>query len=174
MLSLLKNLFAGKELAELHRWQLQWEEYRRWLAEFPAIAMVLDNFKSHANGESLDACHPPAPTGPWTIENLRFHLRKQNETLNKRDAKFDDQWHAEFNKKHEQLVAAQARNKLLEVRLQDAVEMLLGKTRELNETREVCELAYEHLLTFTASDRVILDKLSAAKRGTRPPQYPAP
>lgn len=71
----LKWLVAGKELEELYKWRSEWEEYRRWLAEFPQVAMALDNMRSEINGEALDACHPPGRNGPWTIRGLRDRMR---------------------------------------------------------------------------------------------------
>lgn len=73
----LKRLLAKKELEELHRWRLHWDSYRRWLAEFPEIAITLDNLKTEVDGKvSLDACHPPGKKGPWTIQGLRYCLRE--------------------------------------------------------------------------------------------------
>ena len=45
MLNWLKWKLAPKEMAELERWSVQWEEHRRWFAEFPEVALVLDTFK---------------------------------------------------------------------------------------------------------------------------------
>lgn len=79
LLGILENLkwaIAGKEMQELYHWRSQWEDYRRWLAEFPEIAITLDNFKNSINGTiSMDACHPPGISGPWTVSSLREHLR---------------------------------------------------------------------------------------------------
>lgn len=172
MLSLLKSILAKKELAELRQWQLQWSEYRRWLGEFPMVVMVLDNMRSHVYGESLDACHPPASKGPWIVENLRYHLRRMVADAGKKESKYDDQWHAEFNKKHEQLTQAQQRIAELEGKLQSSMDLLLNTNTDLSDARLVCKEALDHLVTYSNSDRSILDKLSAVTRGCQPPNYP--
>lgn len=50
---MLKRLIAGKELAELERWRVQWEEHRRWFAEFPSARASLDNMKAEVDGRSV-------------------------------------------------------------------------------------------------------------------------
>lgn len=47
----LKWLVARKEMAELSRWNVQWNEHRRWLAEFPDAAMALDHLKEEVTGD---------------------------------------------------------------------------------------------------------------------------
>lgn len=51
MLEFLKWLVASKEMAELERWRIEWNEHRRWLAEFPLVGMALDNMKSEVEGK---------------------------------------------------------------------------------------------------------------------------
>ena len=76
MITWLKWRIAGDELAELHRWRVHHDMYRRWLAEFGDIAMVLDNLQAVAMGEQLDMSDAPSTSGPWTIEALREVLRR--------------------------------------------------------------------------------------------------
>lgn len=75
MMKWLKWLIAGKELQELYRWRVKWQEYRRWLAEFEEVGITLDNMKSEVDGEGLSASYPPGDVGPWTVDALREHLR---------------------------------------------------------------------------------------------------
>lgn len=51
MLEFLKWLVASKEMAELERWRIEWNEHRRWLAEFPLVGLALDNMKSEVEGK---------------------------------------------------------------------------------------------------------------------------
>lgn len=66
--------------AKLFRWKTKWTEYRQWLAEFPDVALVLDNLLSEVNGEQLDACHPPGPNGPWPVNGLRTVMRNAKDS----------------------------------------------------------------------------------------------
>ncbi len=50
MLEFLKWLVASKEMAELERWRIEWNEHRRWLAEFPLVGMALDNMRAEVEG----------------------------------------------------------------------------------------------------------------------------
>lgn len=75
MINWLKWLVAGKEMQELYRWRVKWQEYRRWLAEFDEVGVTLDNLKAEVDGKGLSASHPPGDVGPWTVEALREHLR---------------------------------------------------------------------------------------------------
>lgn len=52
MLDWLKWRVAPKEMAELDRWRIQWEEHRRWLAEFPEVAMALDHLRDTAEDKA--------------------------------------------------------------------------------------------------------------------------
>lgn len=73
---------SARDFAELERWRTQWHEYRRWLAEFPEVAMALDNLRAEVLGkESLDACHPPGDEGPWTVDGLRYKMRERRKPL---------------------------------------------------------------------------------------------
>ena len=67
---------ARKEMEELTRWRVQWQEYRRWLAEFEEVSLSLDNMKAEVQGEQLNACYPPPDTGPWTLPALRDVMRR--------------------------------------------------------------------------------------------------
>lgn len=60
----LKRLFAGKELDELERWRVMADEQRRWLNEFPDIAMALDSLI--ADGKGLDGTN---------VQQLRENIR---------------------------------------------------------------------------------------------------
>lgn len=75
MQEFLKWLFAKKEMEELCRWRISWEQYRRWLGEFPEVRMALDNLRAEVDGQQLDACTPPGKKGPWTVSGLRDRLR---------------------------------------------------------------------------------------------------
>lgn len=67
-----------KDREELERRRVLMQEYQRWLAEFPQIALVLDNMEAAAVGkEWLCASRPPSENGPWTIEGLREVLRQR-------------------------------------------------------------------------------------------------
>lgn len=44
-------------LTELERRRTLWQEYRRWLADFPDIALALDNMDAEFRGSSLCASH---------------------------------------------------------------------------------------------------------------------
>lgn len=75
-----KWLVAKDEMEELTRWRVQWQEYRRWLAEFEEVAKALDNMRAEVKGEQLNACHPPSDNGPWTLPVLREAMRKNRRT----------------------------------------------------------------------------------------------
>lgn len=80
MFKFIKRWIARKEIEKLHRYSATWQQYRRWLAEFPEIAIVLDNFEAEVNGKkSLNICWPPSETGPWSVSNLRDILRQRKE-----------------------------------------------------------------------------------------------
>lgn len=53
----LKWRVAPKEMEELERWRIQWEEHRRWFAEFPIAAVTLDRLKAKADGEPVTSIH---------------------------------------------------------------------------------------------------------------------
>lgn len=77
-----RRVGLAQDLAELDRWRTQWQEYRRWLAEFREVAMALDNLRAEVLGkESLNACHPPGDEGPWTVDGLRYRMRERRKPL---------------------------------------------------------------------------------------------
>lgn len=51
MLNWLKWLIAGEEMRELERWRVQWEQHRRWFAEFPDAADALDHMQQEVSGD---------------------------------------------------------------------------------------------------------------------------
>lgn len=53
MLNWLKRLVAGRELAELDRWRVEFEQAERWLAEFPDVAMALGNIRRSIAGNEM-------------------------------------------------------------------------------------------------------------------------
>ena len=57
MIKRLKWWIAGKELAELERWRVQWQEHRRWFAEFPSVAAALDHMAAEVDGKPVTAIH---------------------------------------------------------------------------------------------------------------------
>ncbi len=74
----LKNMqFAGDlsdAIEELGRWRIQWEEHRRWMAEFRPVATVLDNMRAEARGLNCDG----APvTRHEFLSDLRELMRAQ-------------------------------------------------------------------------------------------------
>ena len=144
MMNFIRNLVAGKELNELSRWRSNWNEYRRWLSEFPAIAMMLDNMDNEVRGkEPMDACHPPGNKGPWTISNLRWHIRR-NDPLQK----------------------AQARIAELEKQQEDFTKLLLEKNREVNNLRFVCGESYQLLGRYRRPNLKALENLCVASKGS--------
>jgi len=63
----------------LERYRVKLHEYQRWLAEFPEVALVLDNLAAEAEGkESLSASYAPPDSGPWTVSGLRDVLRRRH------------------------------------------------------------------------------------------------
>ena len=46
---------AGRELAELQRWRVQWHLYRRWLAEFPDVGEAMAKAFAQYLGTSIPA-----------------------------------------------------------------------------------------------------------------------
>lgn len=69
---------AGADLEELHQRRLIGQIYRQWFGphEFPEVATVLANMETEVLGrQPLDACWPPGPTGPWTVDRLRDVVR---------------------------------------------------------------------------------------------------
>jgi hypothetical protein len=77
LLSGLGHTDVDSALRELERTKLAIQQYQRWLTEFPAIILVLDNLAAVGEGkQSLCASNPPSPTGPWSTSSLREVLRK--------------------------------------------------------------------------------------------------
>ena len=167
MLSLLKHLIAGKELAELSRWRSTWEEYRRWLAEFPMIGVTLDNFKNEVSGdESMDACHPPMEKGPWTVDNLRHHLR--NYIIGKSMVRWiaGKGWSFEEERRGNEVRRLTQRNQELEGALKEAADLLKEKNREINQLRYICGESYQAIGDYDKLDLTkALENLRAASSG---------
>lgn len=67
-------LVAGRELAELGRWRVEWSETRRWLAEFDDAADALDHLDRIANGRHHDG-----------LMALRDRMRKRRDHMRKLD-----------------------------------------------------------------------------------------
>ena len=57
MLNRLKWWIAGKELAELERWRVQWQEHRRWFAEFKSVSAALDHMQAEVDGLPVTTIH---------------------------------------------------------------------------------------------------------------------
>lgn len=166
MLQSIRNLVAGKDLEELSRWRSNWEHYRRWLSEFPVIAMTLDNMKNEVSGTlSMDACHPPGKKGPWDIDGLRRHLRNIiNGTA--QAFKFGEVWHCTDDPKVDEIKRLQLRIMELETQYQTASELVLTKNREVNELRLVCGEAYQLAGSYERVNMKALENLYAAAKGT--------
>ena len=64
MLEWLKWKIAGREMAELERWRVQWHDTRRWLAEFRDAADALDHLRHEVKGVRL-----------FDIQRLRDNMR---------------------------------------------------------------------------------------------------
>lgn len=165
MLNFIRNLVAAKDLDELARWRTNWESYRQWLSEFPMIAMMLDNMNNEVRGKAwMDACHPPHDKGPWSIDNLRWHLRRMfrgetiaNEVL--------DHWVCKKNPNLEETKKLQDRIDQLEKEQTEHADLLLNKNREVNELRFVCGEAYQQLERYRRPNLKALENLYAASNG---------
>lgn len=46
----IKWFVAFEEMRELQRWQVQWEEHRRWMASFPDVRDTLDHLRQEVDG----------------------------------------------------------------------------------------------------------------------------
>lgn len=76
MLDWLKRKIAGRELAELERWRLNWLDTRQWLAEFDDARDALDHLRQKVDGVRV-----------YDIERLRDNMRERRaETLGLRDS----------------------------------------------------------------------------------------
>lgn len=74
LLERLKWWVAPKEMEELHQWRSQWEEHRRWLAEFEHTSATLDHMRSWVDGTPLIEMK--------SISRFREELRSKNERTN--------------------------------------------------------------------------------------------
>ena len=74
MLEWLKWKIAGREMAELERWRVEWHQARRWIGEFPDARDALDRLRQEVDG-----------VVPFDISRLRDNMRarrdEQAETL---------------------------------------------------------------------------------------------
>lgn len=70
MLEWLKWKIAGREMAELERWRVQWHETRRWLGEFPDAASALDQLRQQVDGVHM-----------MDIQRLRDNMRARRVEL---------------------------------------------------------------------------------------------
>ncbi|MEO8806408.1 MAG: hypothetical protein ABI433_10010 [Burkholderiaceae bacterium] len=75
----LKWRLAGRELVELERRQVLAQQYMRWLAEFPDVAMALENLEAEAMGRGVSLSWPPSAEGPWDISRLREVMRARRQ-----------------------------------------------------------------------------------------------
>ena len=53
----MKWWFAGREMAELHRWRTRWQVYRQWMAMFPEVAISLDAMKEDVDQGKIEFIH---------------------------------------------------------------------------------------------------------------------
>jgi hypothetical protein len=73
-----------RDLAELERWRVTWQEYDRWLAEHADVSLVLRNMNQEVRGcESLNAGTASEDNGPWTVSGLRAVLRARAANLSR-------------------------------------------------------------------------------------------
>lgn len=73
-----------EDLEELSRWRSSWALYIRYLSEFPAIALTLQNLKDEVDNKLIDFCEPPCTKdGPFSINGLRYKLRYEDLLQNK-------------------------------------------------------------------------------------------
>lgn len=68
MLQWLKWKIAGREMAELENWRVQWTFVRRWLAEFDDARDALDFLRQEVDGVS-----------PFEISRLRDNMRARRD-----------------------------------------------------------------------------------------------
>lgn len=68
---------APQEMAELERWRIHCTDYWRWLAEFPDVAVTLENLREQASGRPVNISRPRHPHMPWDVVNLRDELRER-------------------------------------------------------------------------------------------------
>jgi len=169
MKNFIKRLIAGKELNELNRWKVYWQEYRQWLANYPTIAMTLDNLRNEIDGQKNKNCsHPPTRKGPWDISGLRKHLtriyaREEIATLDD----FTQDWTCMEIKQVDKTTEEQkdARIAELEKQLKDASDLVIEQQRTINTLRTVCGEAYELAGSYEKVHLQALDNLYAASIG---------
>ena len=74
-----KNWLARKLCPDVfernNRFNVAYQQYIRWLAEMPDIALTIENMKRDIDGQSLSLMYPASEVGPWEISRLRDHLR---------------------------------------------------------------------------------------------------
>lgn len=169
MLNFLKNWLARKELAKLEYIESEIRTYRGWLSEFPMISLTLMNLLKVIEGkESLDACHPPGPVGPWTIDNLRYRLRKDAEHAERRAEDENEDWRKEFDRKHEQLVKTTAEVKQLQLKLEEASRLLVEKNREVNQLQLLCTEVHQQTNgTVNFLDQKVAEQLGLVAKGEK-------
>ena len=173
MFNWLMNLFLGrdvkKDLRELDNWREVHSEYRRWLNEFPIIAIVLDHMKVIAKGNySLDACHPPSIAGPWDVSGLRHHLRNIREGVTQAYILPGDEnefWICVDNKDLDETTKLKNEIKQLREKLAEASQQVVEKNREVNKLRFVCGEAYVQLGRYRVPNQKALENLYAASKG---------
>ena len=57
LLNRLKWWIAGKEMEELRRWHVYWEEHRRWMSPIPKASEILDSLRQYVDGVSAEAIY---------------------------------------------------------------------------------------------------------------------
>ena len=50
----IKWLVAKQEMIELERWRVEWEEHRRWMAEFEVCRATLDHMRASVDGQPVN------------------------------------------------------------------------------------------------------------------------
>jgi hypothetical protein len=82
----LKWWIAADEMAEVERWRVRCSEYDRWLANYPDIALVLQNLRAMAGGDgctstiAVDVPWIDSGAGPWEINALRVWVARLRAT----------------------------------------------------------------------------------------------
>lgn len=76
----LKWFVAPKEMEELHRWRIEWNEHRRWLSEFPEVGETLDRMWLEVTGKP-DMCSKRSERE--LIYDFRERLREMKESAKK-------------------------------------------------------------------------------------------
>lgn len=89
----LAYMFASKELDELERWRVMAEEQRRWLAEFPDVAVALDNLIADSKGLEGRSIHV-----------VREEMRRQRDARLR--AAFERGHKAGYDQRHAEVLGA--------------------------------------------------------------------